>query len=69
MGDPSAIGSVSLTADTPGKISGNGLTAALQTTVDGTKPNFLLLRTDTGPERVNITAAEVIIEFDLDPDK
>jgi len=66
-GDSTAIGSVALTADQPGTISGPALVSALQAMIDGGEPNFLLRRTDTGPTTVNVTA-EVTVEFDLDPE-
>ncbi len=65
-GDVTSIGSVSLTANTPGTISGSNLTAALQAMVDGSEQNFLLRRSDTGDETITITAASLTVEFDLE---
>jgi len=67
-GDSVYIGSVTLEADEPGDITGDGLPSALQNMIDGGEDNFLLRRTDTGPSTVNVSC-EVTIDFDLDPDE
>ena len=64
-GDSVLIGSVALTANEAGSISGSPLTSALQAIVDGAEPAFLLRRSDTGPLTVNVSG-EVTIELDLD---
>lgn len=63
--DAAFIGSIDLTADTPGDLSSAGLTTALQAMIDGAEMNFLIRRQDTGPFAVGILA-NVFIEFELD---
>jgi hypothetical protein len=57
---------VTLAANAPGTISGQGLTSALQSMAGWGQPNFLIRRSDTGYETVSITSASVTVEFDLD---
>jgi len=65
-GDSSYIGSMSgLGAGETGEISGEDVASAFQDMVDGAEQNFLVRRTDTGPETITITG-EIIVEFDLD---
>ena len=64
-GDSTSIGSIELTADTPGDLSGAGLTSALQAMIDGVEQNFLVRRQDEGPFAVGIESS-LFIEFDLD---
>jgi len=63
-GDAVLIGSLALTADTPGALTGSPLAAALQAMIDGAEQNFLIRRSDTGPETVALTG-RLLVEFDL----
>ena len=64
-GDATLIGSLSLTADTPGQLSNAALTTALQAMVDGGEQNFLVRRSDSGAGTISITG-RLLVEFDLD---
>jgi len=64
-GEATAIGTMNLTAETPGRLSNAALTSALQAMVDGAQPHFLLRRADTGSLTVAVTGS-VSIEFDID---
>jgi hypothetical protein len=63
-GDASLIGSVELTADEPGALSGEALADAVQAMVNGAEQNFLLRRSDTGSETIAVEA-RLVVEFDL----
>ncbi len=63
-GDATSIGSLTLTADVPTTLSNAALQSALQTMVDGGVQNFIVRRTDTGNETINITG-QLRVEFDL----
>jgi hypothetical protein len=63
-GDSTSIGSVALTAGVPGRITGGGVTSALQAMVNGAEQNFLIRRGDTGWETIHVSATAAI-EFDL----
>ncbi len=58
------IGSLSLTADEPNTLSNSAFATALQAMVDGAEKNFLVRRSDTGPEGVRISSG-VVVDFDL----
>ena len=64
-GDAIYIGALDLTADVTAQLSNAALTSAVQAMIDGAEQNFLIRRSDSGPETVGISA-EVSIEFDLD---
>jgi len=64
-GDAALIGSLDLAADSPGQLSGSAMASALQAMVDGEEQNFLIRRSDTGPQTVSIEA-ELVVEFDLE---
>jgi hypothetical protein len=64
-GDATYIGSLDLTATVTAQLSNPALTSAVQAMIDGAEQNFLLRRSDTGPEKVGISA-EAVVEFDLD---
>ena len=64
-GDSTPIGSIELTAGTPGNLSGAALTSALQAMVDGAEQNFLVRRVDTDVLGV-VIESQLFIEFDLD---
>lgn len=64
-GDARFMGSAPLAAQTPVQITGPDVTSALQAIADGQVPNFLVRRSDTGDETVQISG-KAIIEFDLD---
>jgi hypothetical protein len=63
-GDSTLLGSIDLTADEPGTLSGQAVTAALQAMIDGAEQNFLLRRSDTGYQTITVTG-RAVIEFDL----
>ena len=63
--DAVLIGSIQLSADTPGSISNAALTEALQAMIGGSEQNFLVRRSDTGAATVSVTG-RLVIEFDLD---
>ncbi len=64
-GDSTSVGSVVLTADEPGRITGGNLTAALQDILNGAEQNFLIRRLDTEYGSVSVTS-RVVVEFELD---
>ncbi len=64
-GDADYIGYVNLSADVTGQLSNAHLASATQALIDGAAQNFLLRRSDTGPETIGISA-ELVVEFDLD---
>jgi hypothetical protein len=64
-GDATSIGSMTLTADTAGMLSNSALQSALQNMIDGSEQNWLVRRSDTGSETINITG-KFLVEFDLD---
>ncbi len=64
-GDATLIGSVSLTANTPGTVSGAGLTSALQAMIDGAEQNFLARRSDTGALTPQLTGT-LTVDFEID---
>ena len=53
-----------MTADEDNYISGSAVAGALQTMIDGAEQNFMIRRSDTGPETIMITG-RMEIEFDL----
>jgi len=59
------IGSLSLTAGVENCLTGSTVAVALQAMIDGAEQNFMLRRSDIGPETVSITM-RVMIELDLD---
>lgn len=63
--DAEFIGSIGLTANTPGTVSNDALRAALQAMADGAEQNFLVRRADAGYETITISG-RVAVEFDLD---
>ena len=63
-GDSVFIGSMSLTADVPSQLSTSALASALQAMVGGAEQNFLIRRSDTGPETISIEVT-LVVEFDL----
>lgn len=63
-GDSVLLGSVALTASTPGQITGTALVSGLQNIIDGAEQNFLIRRTDTDWSSAAVDA-RVVIEFDL----
>ncbi len=63
-GDSAALGTMALSQGTPAQLGGSAVAAALQTMVDGAPQNFLLQRTDSGPQTVNVSG-QLVIEFDL----
>ncbi len=63
-GDVESIGSVVLSANGPGSLSGAALRSAVQAMVDGAPPNLLAARQDTGSETIAITG-ELVVEFEL----
>ncbi|MHC4981555.1 MAG: hypothetical protein ACYTF6_00090 [Planctomycetota bacterium] len=63
-GDAVLIGSMALTADVPGQLSTSALASALQAMVDGAEQNYLLRRSDTGPETITIEGV-LVVKFDL----
>lgn len=64
QGDSVSLGSVALTANTPGQISGTNLVSGFQNIVDGAEQNFLIRRVDMGDDLAAVDA-RVVIEFDL----
>jgi len=64
-GDATFIGAINLTADESGSLSNSALASALQAMIDGAQQNFLLRRSDTGPETIGLTG-KTVIEFDAD---
>lgn len=64
-GDATSIGSLALRAGTAGTLSNAALQSALQNMIDGSEPNLIIRRSDTGSETINITG-KFRIEFDLD---
>ncbi len=64
-GDANYIGVMNLTANVAGQLSNAALTNAVQAMIDGSEQNFLVRRSDTGPETIGISG-ELTIEFDLD---
>ena len=67
QGDSAYLGSVALQAGVPGVISTSSLAAAVQEMVDGGLPYFLFRQTNSSPMTAGI-AAELTVEFDLEPD-
>jgi hypothetical protein len=63
-GDSTPVGSMSLSQGTPTRLSGAAVASALQDMVDGAQQNWLVRRTDTGPQTVNISG-QLVVEFDL----
>ncbi len=63
--DATLVGTLALTAYTPGELTGSAVADAAQGVIDGAEPNWLIRRTDTGPETVGVSA-ELVVEFDLD---
>jgi len=63
-GDATLIGSMSLTAGVPAQLSTAGLLSAVQAMVNGAEQNFLVRRSDTGPQTVGIEGTLVVV-FDL----
>jgi len=63
-GDATCLGSLNLTADVPASLSNAAVKTALQAIVDGAEQNFLIRRSDTGPETIRVTG-KLVIEFDL----
>ncbi|MFA6134547.1 MAG: hypothetical protein WC869_11085 [Phycisphaerae bacterium] len=61
---PVGIGSISLTADQPGRITGSAAASALQAIVDGAPADFIVARTDTGDDTIGISG-RIVVEFDL----
>jgi hypothetical protein len=55
---------MSLSQGTPTRLSGAAVASALQDMVDGSQQNWLVRRTDTGPQTVNISG-QLVVEFDL----
>jgi hypothetical protein len=64
-GDATYIGSLDLTANVTAQLSNAALTSAVQAMIDGAEQNFLIRRTNTGPETI-AASAELVVEFDLD---
>lgn len=64
-GDADYLGSLDLTADVTAQLSNAALTSAVQAMIDGAEQNFLIRRSDTGPETVGMLV-ELVVEFDLD---
>ena len=63
-GDSTPIGSVYLTANVPGNITGSALVDVLTAMTTGSQQNFMVRRNDAGYETVTI-GGTLVIEFDL----
>ncbi len=63
-GDVESVGSLALSAGTPGSLGGAAMVSAVQAMVDGAPPNLLAARQDTGSETIAITG-ELVVEFEL----
>lgn len=65
QGDSTLIGSIVLTAQSPGSLSNAALVEALGAMIDGGEQNFLVRRADTGANTIGVSG-RLVIEFDLD---
>lgn len=65
QGDSTLLGSINLTANTPGQLSNAAVQSAIQNMIDSAEQNFLIRRSDTGSQTIGISA-QIVIEFDLD---
>ncbi|GAH27068.1 unnamed protein product [marine sediment metagenome] len=63
-GDATLIGSINLTANVPGSLSGADLTGVLQSMIDGGEQNFLVRRSDTGAATITLSG-KLVVDFDL----
>ena len=59
------MGSLSLTADVESYITGAAVASELQNIIDGAEQNFMVRRSDTGYETIEIFG-DLVVEFDLD---
>lgn len=64
-GDAQWIGAAALEAGVPASLAGAALNEALSAMIDGQPQNFLLRRSDSGPEAIAVRA-QLVVEFDLD---